>query len=180
MPAINNDPLCSHYIRNFFVPAVEFYTRVVLDKVFPALDDEVISKEAHQVERKALEQTAAHEDDDDPSAFYDAAFNEGLEFYMSMRNTRQGLINALAVGLYHLFEQQLCEFCRLLAREPEAELDGEKAKTKLKDLGIDVKKLSDWSSIDDLRLLANCVKHAEGKSRKKLYQRRPDLFFPPN
>jgi len=44
---------------------------------------------------------------------------------------------------------------------------------------IDITSFSSWSKIDELRLVANTVKHADGDSADKLRCCRPDLFtFP--
>lgn len=45
--------------------------------------------------------------------------------------------------------------------------------------GIDVRAFSSWAGVDELRLVANAVKHADGLSAKKLYEQRPDLFTHP-
>ena len=44
---------------------------------------------------------------------------------------------------------------------------------------IDLEVLRSWGPIDELRLLANTVKHAEGTSAQQLRQRRPELFEHP-
>ncbi len=210
-PMIKNGYLWGDYVRKVFIPALDFYTDVALSKVFPALSDEAISKEADRVEQEAFDrlgQTVAPEDYD-LSYFVEPAFNEGLDFFISMRDARQGLINILAVGLFHLFEQHLCEFYLLLERDKECDptihqtrkrleeewqrkeneggakkerelkLDFHKAKNELKKLGFDAENFCDWGLIVELRLLANCVKHGEGNSCKKLSQCRPDLFVRP-
>ena len=41
---------------------------------------------------------------------------------------------------------------------------------------IDITSFSSWSKIDELRLVANTVKHADGDSADKLRCCRPDLF----
>jgi hypothetical protein len=45
--------------------------------------------------------------------------------------------------------------------------------------GIDVTMFSSWAKVEELRLVANTVKHAEGDSAQKLYNLRPDLFQHP-
>ena len=81
-----------------------------------------------------------------------------------MHDTRQGLVNGLAASLYHLFEQQLCEFYRLVAWDKKAILNGKKAEEKLRAIGVvDIAKFPEWASINELRLLTNCVKHGEGR-----------------
>ena len=122
---INNGPYLGYYARTAFIPAIEFYIRVALDKIFPALSDEEISREADQVEQEAfarLGQAVAPEDYD-PSNFTDKAFEESCYFYQLMKDTRQGLINLLTAGLFHLFEQQLCQFYLLLERDNRRDSD---------------------------------------------------------
>jgi hypothetical protein len=46
-------------------------------------------------------------------------------------------------------------------------------------LGLDLETLLEWPKIDELRLVANAVKHAKGKSEAELRLKRPDLFEHP-
>ena len=55
----------------------------------------------------------------------------------------------------------------------------ETRKRLLEDYGIDVATFSSWGKIEELRLVANCVKHADGPSCAQLKELRPDLFVPP-
>jgi len=50
----------------------------------------------------------------------------------------------------------------------------------LDNLGIDLSSLPSWGIIDELRLVANSVKHAEGKSAMQLRELRPELFSNPD
>ena len=54
-----------------------------------------------------------------------------------------------------------------------------KFEERLKQRGIDIRELSSWSSIYELRQIANVVKHAEGPSSNSLRSIRPDLFSHP-
>ncbi len=181
MAAIRNGVFCADHVCRAFVPGVTFYARVAVEKALPAVSDEAIKNEADHIEQAAMERLgqAVSPEDYDPSDLYQAAFDEGLEFYMMMRDARQGLINTFATGLYHLFEQQLCELYRLLVWDRNAVLDGKEAKKRLLDLGLDVTQFSGWAAIEELRLLANCIKHGEGTSCEQLAQSRPDLFERP-
>jgi hypothetical protein len=49
----------------------------------------------------------------------------------------------------------------------------------LSDGGLNLENLSPWPQINELRLVANSVKHAEGKSTEQLRKLRPDLFENP-
>jgi hypothetical protein len=46
-------------------------------------------------------------------------------------------------------------------------------------LVIDPAKFPRWESVDEVRLVANCVKHVEGSGGKQLAHLRPDLFEAP-
>jgi len=104
-----------------------------------------------------------------------------------LRDTRQGLLNLFAVGLYSLFEQEFAFWVRT-ALERFAELEPQKIHfDKLADmtralarLGLDATHLSSWAEVDQLRLIANTVKHWEGPSCRKLRKVRADLFEPSN
>ena len=45
--------------------------------------------------------------------------------------------------------------------------------------GVDLTKFNHWTKLDDLRLVANAVKHGDGVSAEKLKGRRPELFESP-
>lgn len=45
---------------------------------------------------------------------------------------------------------------------------------------LDLETLPSYGKIDELRLVANAVKHAEGPATKQLRQRRPELFSNPD
>ena len=45
---------------------------------------------------------------------------------------------------------------------------------------LDPKALPDWKTIDEMRLVANTVKHAEGKSAEELREIRPESFQHPD
>ena len=49
----------------------------------------------------------------------------------------------------------------------------------LNHFAIDLRTLIAWSKIDELRLAANAVKHAEGSAAQRLRQVRPELFQHP-
>jgi hypothetical protein len=99
-----------------------------------------------------------------------------------MKGTLQGVINLFAAGLFHLLEQQL-----LLFHRQELLSIGEKnnmnllnfveAKNRLLTHGINIENFESWLRIDELRLVANTVKYADGSSAQKLKSRRPDLFL---
>jgi len=100
----------------------------------------------------------------------------------TMRDIRQGLINTFAVALYHRFEQHFSKFFRVAVGDADISKVSRGAHEVAKTfaaIGLDPKGLPGWSVIDELRLIANCVKHAEGESCGKLRLNRRDLFVKP-
>jgi hypothetical protein len=119
-----------------------------------------------------------------PGEHDEDAYYAGQAYRMAMRDAQQALLNGLAVVLYHHFEQTMIAFLRqdLL---PGEERDDQKlfslreAIRRIAGLGIDCKRFASWQKLDELRLVANTAKHAEGPASKELQQLRPDLFPPP-
>ncbi len=113
-----------------------------------------------------------------------------LEEYTPWAEVKQGLLNIYPAGLYHLLEQQALRFFRSGLNNGAIQSGLGTAKRQrdpcLGDLEdalreahqIDLKKFKCWPKIYELRLLCNCVKHAEGPSCRELRQRQPDWFSP--
>jgi|SRR5215472_13366004 len=93
------------------------------------------------------------------------------------------MLNLMAAALFHLLEQQLAA----IGQDSSFSQSGMPC-VKLLDLanwyavhvGVDLRALNSWNSINELRLLANVVKHAEGNSSEELRELRPDLFAHPD
>ena len=108
----------------------------------------------------------------DPADFVDQATNEGIEHYQLMHGLRQGMINLVAVALYHLFEQQLKDAFRL---KDDSEI--KKLLTDLVDQGLCSGAVE--KKIKELREVANTVKHGKGRAYEQLYEWCPDMFVNP-
>lgn len=122
--------------------------------------------------------------DEDPSEFAEAAENIGIEHFQLLNGIRQGAINLFAAALYHAFEQQFVLFGRRELLSPTEEnkeqlLRLRTLRERLTSVGVDIEAFSTWARIEELRLLANVVKHAEGQSARELHAKRPDLFKAP-
>jgi hypothetical protein len=126
-------------------------------------------------------------DDDniwDMNEIAENAHEAGLDYYQAITNVHQGIINLSVAALYHLFEQQLLLFHRRQVLHPSEEnnislIKLDEYKKRLSDGGLNLENLSSWPQVDELRLVANSVKHAEGKSTERLSKLRPDLFENP-
>lgn len=136
-----------------------------------------------QYYERMCSQPAGEDCDGDLSSFAEEAQYVGLSWYETMRSLRQSMLNLLAAGLFHLVEQQLSVTSRDAGfRSIDPPKDTALAivvKWYETHLRIDLRTLPSWAMIDELRLLAHTVKHAEGRSSRELKGIRPDLFRDP-
>jgi hypothetical protein len=119
--------------------------------------------------------------DDDMDRIAEAVQEAGVERYMLLNDLRQGVVNLFAASLYHAFEQQVLSFHRRELLNPEEQNDSrfftlKEFRARLLGNRIDVQRFEAWPTINELRLLANTVKHAEGESAQRLHEIRPDFF----
>ena len=124
-----------------------------------------IAEEADDYGNKMFESYVQSVGEADPGDFADAARDQAAQYYVLLSNIRQAILNLLAAGLYHLYEQHR-----------------EKLRLILQDRGRSMPTLASldgWAKVEELRLLANTVKHADGQSAQHLRKIRPDLFVPP-
>ena len=145
-----------------------------------------ISQRADQIAddyyQSSVSQPADEDFDGDLSAFAEDAHEHALGWYEMMRSLRQTMLNLLAAGLFHLTEQQLArlsEDAGFEGRRPKDSTLDRLVKWYLGTLRIDLRTLPEWPLIDELRLVANTAKHAEGSSSNELRKLRPDLFSDP-
>ena len=107
-----------------------------------------------------------------------------ITVYETMFGVRQGVLNLLAVGLHHLFEQQQLFFLRrgLSSRREKELLDVKyplkEFKKRLAECGVKCQSFSCDGKLHELRMAANAIKHAKGKSGNWLAKHRPDIFSP--
>jgi hypothetical protein len=110
------------------------------------------------------------------------AFNAGLEHYEQMTATRQTVINTFAITVSHLFEQQrhLLSFGTLLDWERDSRQRERRFGEFLEDRGVNHSMFIHRAKLEELDLVANVSKHAEGQSAERLRNLRPELFVPPS
>lgn len=106
--------------------------------------------------------------------------------YYENEQTEQVLSALYAVAIYHTFEQHIIYvFYRwaqhLLSQKPNPKPQLYDVLTAFKSAwSIDLTTLKSWPKINELRLVANCVKHGEGEACKDLRKLRPDWFKSPD
>lgn len=172
------------YFRREFVPQLRAILEVLEERMLPAFAG--IEQEAERVSQEAWDafMSGPATGDEDPSEFAEAAQEAGVSHYLLLDGIRQGMVNLFAAAIYHAFEQQVMLFLRKEVLHPREENDPKlfsisEFRNRLKARGIDIEDLPCWHGVHELRLVANAVKHAEGKSARELHDIRPDLFHHP-
>jgi len=168
------------YCEQAYIPQIETLANALPERLLPAFAD--INNEANTIQLSHYENLikAPGDDNIDISDLLAEADVKGIEHFVIMNDLKQGIINMLAMSLYHLYEQQMIELykgitnARLAKKAPNV-ID---VQNELKNRYIDTFLFDSYSDIEELRLVANTVKHAEGGSAKQLYALRPELFVP--
>lgn len=162
---------------------INFYCEAFEQRIFPAFDS--IDLESEEIAEKKYRELGKMPYDGmtDMSDIAEYAFEASIEHFESLRGVRQSVISISLAGLYHLFEQQLYFFFRKQVLNPSEEDDQSLLKIgniemRLKESGIELNAFPTYCLINELRLIANVVKHGEGLSSMNLKSIRPKLFSP--
>jgi hypothetical protein len=174
----------AQYFRRVNIGTVEGFRQAVYHRLLPPF--ECIDAEAQAVEQREFERLGQMPafDDVDMADVAEQASDAGIAFYETMTGVRQALLNIFSASLRHLLEQQLLLFHRRRLLRPTEQNQADlfslsEALKRLEAYGIDCRRFKTWTKLEELRLVANTVKHAEGPSSKQLYECRPDLFLSP-
>lgn len=174
----------AHRVHHGAIPYLKAFGQYVTDYVEPVFAN--LAGRANAIaalEFKRLgEQNAGEDCDGDLSVAAETAQDKGQVFYDTMVSIRQTSLNLSAAGLFHLLEQQLADLCRDGAFETLPPRDTKLSDVEtwyLKHFNLVLFNLSAWPKIQELRLVANAVKHGEGNSAARLRDMRPDLFQNP-
>jgi len=176
-------------VRGSLLPTVEAYGPCLLNDILPAFSN--LEKRADAVadmEYARLGALPATDDfDGDMGVLAEQASDKGQAFYETMITMRQATLNLFSVGLFHLVEQKLTDLCNdaSFPMDPPDTNLGAVRQWYARHLRLDLQLLRNWPTIEELRLLANAVKHAEGSTERQLHERqllrerRPQLFEHP-
>jgi hypothetical protein len=175
----------SQKIRVTYPIDTRYYASALRGHILPALDFDRLQIEAEK-----------YGEDYRNSLTRETYGDEGLEqaqfYFEKMVGVRQSLVNLFAVGLSHLFEQQLYHF---VSGVPLRNVAGTKNNTNggpsqcsanfnedkeaCISAGLPITNSEVWPCIEEMRLVCNVIKHAEGFSSRNLLKIRRDLFFYP-
>lgn len=148
----------SHIIQGF-IPNVCFFGKIISERLLPAFNEAL-----GDIENTSCE----------------FEWDESVDMYCGTELVRQSMTNLYAVGLQHLYEQQISYLVMLVSRHKQRDANYTNDKKYLDSSEIDIQTFRSWKKIEELRLVGNTVKHAEGRSSKQLKRLRPDLFeYPP-
>ncbi len=170
----------SNYFKQVFCKQITTFTDSIESRVLPAFD--TIEPEADTVVEKEWERLGSiWSEDSDMGDHAERAYEAGIDYYQSLEAVRQSLVNITATAMYHLFEQQVFFFHRKQVLQPEDEnnikrINMMEFKKHLNSSGISIEALSTWSKVEELKVVANVIKHADGRSADDLRSLRPDLF----
>ena len=126
--------------------------------------------------------------DEDGNA-WDEVVEEANEYQIDLDTVRDQLIGLATSGIYHLWEQRIKKI--LLRKQAILGLNQRQIRNvkggKFKDIS-DIIIACRWNleaepfyiRLNELRLIANTVKHGDGQSCEELHQLRQDLFLPPD
>ncbi len=181
--AVSGSNLALEFRCAFVRPVLDF-SNCIFDDILPAFGklDERAQKMASDYYNRVGSEPVGEYQDLDMADVADEAHGISLRWYETMVTVRQTMRNLLATGLFHLTEQQLAESCRDVDSDIEPPITklGEIEKWYGKNFHLELKSLPSWTTLDELRRVANAVKHAEGSSTRQLKETRPELFTNPD
>lgn len=168
-----------NFIQTVIAPQVpthlELFNRVMVD-----FDDLLPRAEAiadEEYTRLMSQPVSEHGEDGDGCA--ELAQDAGQEFFDRMFPLAQSLQNLLTLGLFHAFEQQLFLLHQFATAQQQPRHMHAVFKWISNDLGIDCRAYPCANHLEELRLVANAIKHGEGEASDELREKRLELFQHP-
>lgn len=166
----------SEHLAPIFLNEVENFRDAFRDRILPAFDS--LEREAAKASALELERLSVQASpDSDEALITEKAYFHGADLFVTGQAMKRAALNLMTAGLYHLFEQQ----CQRVAAIEKIENAPTKKLPEIlfSNYGIDISQeevRSCLDQIDELRLLANTVKHGSGDSCNELKARNQSLF----
>jgi hypothetical protein len=173
-----------YFIRDYR-QELDRYAVVFQERIVSAFSN--LEAEAKQIEDETYARMGDHINPEyaDPEDGMEDAFHAGVNFYLTTDAVRQGVFNLITAGLYHMLEQQAQYLAtRRVLLDRIVQPDGSGGFKQLQKLlkqtfNIDVVSFQSWALLNELRLVANTIKHGDGGSAEELKLLNPDLFRDP-
>ena len=177
-----------HWSRRVFRKQIAVLRKVITERLLPTFNS--IENEADAISDETWERlNAIGHPDGDPGMDAETAGDAGDNHYFKMVDAKQGLLNVFAVALHHLLEQQQLTVIRQELLPYVEDITKQLLKIvkcpapefvkRLNDSGIEVEAFANWGVLEELRHVANAVKHADGSSAEWLRTHCPEIFTPP-
>lgn len=178
-------------LRLKFKEPYRLYIDTYIKRIAPIFEN--IEEEAEQVANDHYQRMGAYFNPDyhDPSDFVEVAWEKGLEYYQGLSLIRYNTKLMWISTMYQFWEQQVRKFLyeeitrfHKIYDKMNNEITFKKfcsrgiadIKKVFLDFDLNLESLNMWSDIDELRLLANVIKHGDGGSASQLEQRKPSIF----
>ncbi|PZE20063.1 hypothetical protein [Paenibacillus xerothermodurans] len=168
---------------------IEIYVSTYYDKISAVYAN--IEEEANEKAENRYAELGSYfnPEYDDPSDFAELAWEAGIEHLQMMALMRYNTKLMTISTLYQFWEQQIRKFLyEELTRHPNINpLKGQLFKDfcargfgdirqVFEKCGVDIKGFDAYAKLNELRLLANLIKHGPGDSEDQLRKLRPDFF----
>ena len=166
-------------LASLHIQELNNYADVFHHRIANAFDDLIAEADQIEKEEYCRLSTISSDDCSDDSEACEQAYFKGVDFYIATDAVRQGIINLMVAGLFHLFEQQAATLARELDRKGELSssiFPWEKLKKILLKMKVDVSIFKSHALLDELCLAANTAKHGDGPASAKLRSVNPSLF----
>lgn len=163
-----------------------FYVEQAKKRLLSQFDN--IGAEADQAAEGYLEEIRKYFNPDthDPSDFYEAAHDKGMEFYGMLNDMRNNTRLGVVAGAFHQWDKKLRQWIVSEMRHwhrgehSVRELwkqDFSQIMDLLASFGWDVRSIPLFERLDAMRLAVNVFKHGDGKSLEDLKERFPEYLL---
>ena len=173
-----------HDIESFvdeFLNSLRRYRLLLDGHIYPPFADleRAAADQAQPEHEEWVQRRYPNPEDHDQGAAADHFNALSQRIYDDLFAMQTTLLNLFTAGLYHSFEQQMAAMCLHAGGSASATPRPTFETWAKASLGVDVTTSGGWPQILELGLVANVVKHAEGRSEQKLREIRPDVFQHP-
>lgn len=169
----------------------ELYFQTYTDRISPVFDN--IDQEAEEVAKDAYNKMmmSVGYENCDPSDYADDAWQFGINYYENVALMRYNTKLMWISTMYQFWEQQVRKFLyKEMTRNGHKAYDKKQKEIEYKNFctnigkikefflkfNVDVTILSCWDKVNELRILANVIKHGKGNASEELLKIRPDIF----
>lgn len=168
-----------HFLCGFQTAKIKIIGKVFREKILSAFTD--IQKDVEEEMKRIVREYPFNPDSDEPENVMERAYEEGIDYGIDLAESKCLFITVSTVALYHDWEKSIISFLK-------------------KEIGRNntIPKITKWAHIikcfnkydtpietfdffadlNELRLVANSIKHGEGSSLENLRELNATILFP--